>query len=171
MAVRRAMGEAGIPVLCYNFMPWSFRVGRTSYVTPVRGAWADLAGKASLPPAAHAACAGGSLSSEWRWEDFDDSIRTSEGETNHDDMWKNLEYFLKAVVPAAEKAGKTPRTRARGCLALHPSPFPPGGACGFLHVLVTIGAVLRRVLGVPPGRSAVSARPRSGPHLDVAGSL
>lgn len=26
----RAMGEAGISILCYNFMPASFRVGRTS---------------------------------------------------------------------------------------------------------------------------------------------
>ena len=30
-----AMGKAKIPVLCYNFMPWSFRVGRTSYEVPV----------------------------------------------------------------------------------------------------------------------------------------
>eukprot|EP00045_Choanoeca_perplexa_P007407 m.66684 g.66684 ORF g.66684 m.66684 type:complete len:229 (-) comp14064_c0_seq11:1489-2175(-) len=80
-----AMGEAGIPVLCYNFMPWSFRVGRTSYEVPIRG---------------------GALSSEWRWEHFDDTIRTEEGETTHDDMWASLEYFLKAVIPAAEKAGQ-----------------------------------------------------------------
>eukprot|EP00911_Craspedida_sp_UC1_P001547 UC1_evm1s1168 len=33
----RAMGKARIPILCYNFMPWSFRVGRTSYEAPGRG--------------------------------------------------------------------------------------------------------------------------------------
>ncbi|EDQ88149.1 uncharacterized protein MONBRDRAFT_26748 [Monosiga brevicollis MX1] len=93
----RAMGEAQIPVLCYNFMPWQFRVGRTSYEVPIRG---------------------GALSSEWRWEDFDDTVRTDAGETSHEDMWQNLEYFLKAVIPVAEEAGVY--------LACHPDdpPFP-----------------------------------------------
>ncbi|EGD75984.1 mannonate dehydratase [Salpingoeca rosetta] len=96
----RAMGEAQIPILCaagYNFMPWSFRVGRTSYEVPIRG---------------------GALSSEWKWSDFDDSVRTAEGETTHEDMWANFEYFLKAVVPVAEAAGVY--------LACHPDdpPFP-----------------------------------------------
>lgn len=68
----------------YNFMPWSFRVGRTSYEVPIRG---------------------GALSSEWQWSDFDDTIQTEEGESTHAMMWANLEYFLKAVVPAAEDAG------------------------------------------------------------------
>jgi hypothetical protein len=30
----RAMGEAGVNVLCYNFMPHPCRVGRSSYAPP-----------------------------------------------------------------------------------------------------------------------------------------
>ena len=80
----RVMGAA-IPgcVLCYNFMPWSFRVGRTSY---------------------EAAARGGALTSEWRMDQFDNATETEDGQTSHDDMWANLEYFLKAVIPVAEEA-------------------------------------------------------------------
>eukprot|EP01116_Phalansterium_solitarium_P004189 TRINITY_DN15101_c0_g1_i1.p1 TRINITY_DN15101_c0_g1~~TRINITY_DN15101_c0_g1_i1.p1 ORF type:complete len:358 (+),score=19.31 TRINITY_DN15101_c0_g1_i1:207-1280(+) len=91
----RNMGKVGVPILCYNFMPWSFRVGRTSYETSIRG---------------------GALSSAFRWADFDDSLRTEDGETTHEEMWANLEYFLKAVIPVAEEAGVF--------LALHPDDPP-----------------------------------------------
>ena len=58
---------------------------------------------------------GGALSSEWKWDDFDDTQRTAEGETTHEAMWANFEYFLKAVIPVAEEAGVY--------LACHPGLF------------------------------------------------
>lgn len=75
-------------------MPWSFRVGRTSYSCCGRG---------------------GSLTSEWRWDQFDDSTRNGE-ETDAETMWANLEYFIRAVVPVAEEAGVY--------LAIHPDDPP-----------------------------------------------
>eukprot|EP00055_Hartaetosiga_balthica_P017721 m.121983 g.121983 ORF g.121983 m.121983 type:complete len:375 (+) comp9385_c2_seq7:66-1190(+) len=104
----RAMGKANIPILCYNFMPWSFRVGRTSYCVPIRG---------------------GALSSEWKWEDFDDTVRTEEGETTHEQMWKNAEYFLKRVVPVAEEAGVY--------LACHPDDPPATKIRGLARILTS----------------------------------
>eukprot|EP00049_Salpingoeca_infusionum_P006975 m.113503 g.113503 ORF g.113503 m.113503 type:complete len:366 (-) comp13517_c0_seq1:210-1307(-) len=110
----RAMGEAQIPILCYNFMPWSFRVGRTSYEVPIRG---------------------GALSSEWRWEEFDDTLRTSEGETTHEDMWANMGYFLKAVVPVAEECGVY--------LACHPDDPPVPKVRGLARILTSVEAFER----------------------------
>jgi mannonate dehydratase len=91
------MGAAGIPVLCYNFMVWVPGAGvvRTSYTTRERGgAWvssfdADL--MAQAPP-----------------------VETAQIEDER--LWDNLEYFLKAVVPAAEEAGVK--------LAMHPDDPP-----------------------------------------------
>jgi len=89
------MGKAGIPVLCYNFMPWSLRVARTSYETKIRG---------------------GALTSSFDFDEWDDSLRTADGETTEAEMWANLAYFLKAVIPTAEKAGVK--------MALHPDDPP-----------------------------------------------
>lgn len=89
------MGKAGIPVLCYSFMPWSLRVARTSYQTPIRGE---------------------ALTSSFDFEKWDDNLRTEDGETTPEEMWENLNYFLKAVLPTAEQAGVK--------LALHPDDPP-----------------------------------------------
>ena len=81
------MGQAGIHILCYNFMPPRLRVARTTYEVPIRG---------------------GALSSEFRsgpGEAWDDSIRTIDGETTHEAMRENFRYFLKEVIPTAEEAG------------------------------------------------------------------
>jgi len=90
----RNMGKVGIPILCYNFMPWSLRVGRTSYEATTRGA----------------------LTSEFRISEWDDTLRTPDGETTHEEMWKNFEYFIKRVTPVAEESGVY--------LALHPDDPP-----------------------------------------------
>ncbi len=89
------MGKAGFSVLCYSFMPWSLRVVRTSYETPIRG---------------------GALSSSFDVSQWDNTGRTADGETTPDQMWEWFEYFLRAVLPTAEKAGVH--------LALHPDDPP-----------------------------------------------
>jgi mannonate dehydratase len=91
----RNMGKVGIPILCYNFMPWSLRVGRTSYEASSRG---------------------GALTSEFKLSAWDDTLRTPDGETTHEEMWKNFEYFIKRVTPVAEESGVY--------LALHPDDPP-----------------------------------------------
>jgi mannonate dehydratase len=82
-AAIEALGKVGIPVLCYNFMAglgWY----RTKVDVPERG---------------------GALTSE-----FDNRVAkkqrlTEWGEISEQKIWDNIEYFLKAVIPVAEKAG------------------------------------------------------------------
>ena len=93
----RKIGAAGIGTLCYNFMVWQPGVGvvRTSYTTRERGgSWvssfdAELLNRAPEIPGA-----------------------TIEDEQ----LWDNLEYFLKRVIPVAEDAGVK--------LAMHPDDPP-----------------------------------------------
>lgn len=73
--------RAGIDVICYNWMPvisWA----RTDNARPGRG---------------------GALMTAFNYDDIKDQSLTEYGEVSKETMWKNLEYFLKAVVPEAEK--------------------------------------------------------------------
>lgn len=68
-------------------MPPRLRVARTTYEVPIRG---------------------GALSSEFRaapGEPWDDSLRTTDGETSHSAMRENFRYFLEKVIPTAEESG------------------------------------------------------------------
>jgi mannonate dehydratase len=80
----------GIDVICYNWMPvisWF----RTSNNKPGRG---------------------GALVTAFDYEEIKNAPHTEYGEVSKESLWKNLGYFLKAVVPEAEKAGVK--------LAMHP---------------------------------------------------
>ncbi|MEO6456459.1 MAG: mannonate dehydratase, partial [Ginsengibacter sp.] len=73
--------HAGIDVICYNWMPvisWY----RTKMDKPGRG---------------------GALVTAFDYEDVKNLPNTEYGIVTKDDLWKNLEYFLKAVIPEAEK--------------------------------------------------------------------
>jgi mannonate dehydratase len=82
------MGTAGVPVLCYNWMPrddW----GRTRVDVPERG---------------------GALVTEFDLETpmipQGPGIRVPEGAakiTGVDELWENLQYFLERVLPVAEE--------------------------------------------------------------------
>jgi len=77
-----AMGQLGVPVVCYNFMAvlgWT----RTS---------SDLKGR------------GGALVTGFKLEDMPPGL-TEAGEVSEERLWDNLRYFLEKVVPVAEKAG------------------------------------------------------------------
>lgn len=92
------MGRLGIDTLCYNFMPQlshDAMVVRTSFTAPERG---------------------GALTSRFRLADFDNDRLTAEGATTDDQIWDNLDYFLRRVIPAAEAAGVK--------LAMHPDDPP-----------------------------------------------
>jgi mannonate dehydratase len=79
-----------VDIICYNWMPvisWA----RTDKETPGRG---------------------GALMTSFDYEDMKGKPLTEYGEISKETLWKNLEYFLKAVVPEAEKIGMN--------LSLHP---------------------------------------------------
>ncbi len=119
IAAIKALSQVGIDMVCYNFMAglgWY----RTRTDIPTRG---------------------GALASE-----FDNRVAkqqgvTEWGEIGEDKIWSNIEYFLKAVIPAAEKA--------RVKMALHPDDPPVSPLRGIGRIL-TSAASFRRVLNMVP---------------------
>jgi len=92
------MGRLGIHTLCYNFMPQVTKdamVIRTSFSTSERGQ---------------------ALTSSFKLEGSDNDRVTAEGTTSDEQMWDNLDYFLRAIIPAAEAAEVK--------LAMHPDDPP-----------------------------------------------
>jgi mannonate dehydratase len=118
-AVIPAMAKVGIPMICYNFMAglgWY----RTRTDVPERG---------------------GALTSE-----FDNSVAKKEGltkwgEISEEKVWANMEYFLKAVIPVAEKHNIQ--------MALHPDDPPLSPLRGIGRIL-TSARNYRRVLNMVP---------------------
>jgi mannonate dehydratase len=115
-----AMGAVGVPVLCYNWIAvdsWA----RTAVAVPTRGG-ALVTGydhaemlRAPIPPEAD-------LATEER-------------------LWDTFEYFLRRVVPVAEKAGVR--------LALHPDDPPVSPVRGIGRIMRSIDAFQRVVDLVP----------------------
>ena len=118
-AVIKALGQVGIPMCCYNFMAgigWY----RTKVDVPERG---------------------GALTSE-----FDNQIAEKKGLTrwgriSEEKIWDNITYFLKQVIPVAEKAGVK--------MALHPDDPPISPLRGIGRILTSADA-FRRVLQIVP---------------------
>jgi len=77
------MGELGIGLLCYNFMAtigWC----RTHTHVPTRG---------------------GALTNRFQLSELDPNPVAPEDRVTEGKLWENYAYFLRAVLPAAEKAG------------------------------------------------------------------
>ncbi len=118
-AAIEALGKAGIPLVCYNFMAglgWL----RTNVNVPERG---------------------GALTSE-----FDNRVAkqqglTQWGEISEEKLWQNIEYFLKAVIPVAEKAGVK--------MALHPDDPPLSPLRGIGRIAIS-AKNYRRILNLAP---------------------
>lgn len=87
------MGRLGVPVWCYEWMA-DFTWLRTDLATPSRG---------------------GSVVTSFNINDVPDTV-TSEPPISEEALWANLEYFLKRVLPVAE--------RARVKLSMHPDDPP-----------------------------------------------
>ncbi|MBM3874604.1 MAG: TIM barrel protein [Verrucomicrobia bacterium] len=88
------MGELGIPLLCYNFMAtigWC----RTHTHVPTRG---------------------GALTNRFQLAALDPAPVAPEDQVSEEKLWENYTYFIRAVLPAAEKAGVA--------LGLHPDDPP-----------------------------------------------
>jgi mannonate dehydratase len=119
----RNMGAAGIPVLGYNFMPVQ---SRTGYAWRTSG---DTIGR------------GGARVTSFDYELVRDAPLTQYGEVRDDEMWSNYEYFLKAVVPAAEQAGVK--------IGVHPDDPPISPLAGLPRILRSHDALQRLCDTVP----------------------
>ncbi|MFB3825478.1 MAG: mannonate dehydratase [Bryobacteraceae bacterium] len=119
IAALGALGRAGIPMVCYNFM-----AGLGWYRT-----------RADVPER------GGALTSEFDYKTAQQQGLTRFGEIPEEKIWANIEYFLKAVIPAAEKAGVN--------MALHPDDPPISPLRGIGRIL-TSAANYRKVLNLVP---------------------
>ena len=101
------MGKLGIPVWCYEWMT-DFNWVRTNFATPSRG---------------------GSVVTSFNVNDVPDSI-TSNPPISEEELWTNLEYFLKKVLPVAEKAGVK--------LSMHPDDPPITPIKGVSRIMRTV---------------------------------
>lgn len=109
------LSKAGVDVICYNWMPvigWY----RTKN---------DQVGR------------GGALVTAFDYEAIKDAPLTQYGEVSKETMWKNLEYFLKAVVPEAEKIGMK--------LAMHPDDPQVDSIRGISRIMTTVDNFKRLV--------------------------
>ena len=100
--------HADIDIICYNWMPvigWF----RTSNDKPARG---------------------GALVTAFDFEDVKNAPLTKYGEVSREKLWANLEYFLKAVVPEAEKIGMK--------LAMHPDDPQVDSLKGIGRIMTTV---------------------------------
>lgn len=118
-AVIEALGKVGIPMCCYNFM-----AGIGWYRTKI-----DIAER------------GGALASEFDNQIAEEKGLTRWGKISEEKIWDNLTYFLKRIIPVAEKAGVK--------MALHPDDPPISPLRGIGRILISAEA-FRRVLRIVP---------------------
>ena len=100
--------RSGVNIICYNWMPvisWA----RTQMDRPGRG---------------------GALVTAFDYEEIKKQPLTKYGIVSPESMWKNLEYFLKAVVPEAEKLEMK--------LALHPDDPQVNSIQGIPRIMNTV---------------------------------
>ena len=100
--------HAGIDIICYNWMPvisW-YRTKK------------DQSGR------------GGALVTAFDYEEVKNLPNTEYGIVTKEDLWKNLEYFLKAVIPEAEKIGMK--------LAMHPDDPQVDSIKGISRIMTTV---------------------------------
>jgi len=109
----------GVDIICYNWMPvisWY----RTRNDKPGRG---------------------GALVTAFDYEDVKNAALTQYGPISKELLWKNLEYFLKAVIPEAEKVGMK--------LAMHPDDPQVDSIKGISRIMTTTEN-FRRMLDIYP---------------------
>ena len=122
IAALQALGNNGLDVVCYNFMggeDWY----RSNLDTPGRGGSSTM--------------------------DFDVATAEALGPNKYapvseEKMWDNITYFLKAVIPVAQKAGVK--------MALHPDDPPIPKLRGISQIIISADAY-RRVMKIVPSPS------------------
>ena len=115
-----------VDVICYNWMPvisWA----RTQMDRPGRG---------------------GALMTAFDYEEMKGKPLTQYGEVSKESLWKNLEYFLKAVVPEAEKIEMK--------LSLHPDDPQVDSIQGISRIMNSVENFDRMLKIVPSKFSGVT---------------
>lgn len=110
----RAIGEAGIPILGYHFMPNG--VWRTSRTAPGRGGAEVTAFDMDAVLAAEAEGRRNEVAIEQNWINGLRNEWEDLGPFGPERMWENYQVFMEAVLPVARDAGVK--------LALHPDDPP-----------------------------------------------
>ena len=119
ITLMRNMARIKLDTICYNWMPvisWA----RTEFERKGRG---------------------GALVTAFDYDAIKEMPLTEHGEVTAETMWKNLEYFLKAVVPEAEKNGIK--------LALHPDDPPVPVIRGIARIMTNADAFKKLIDIVP----------------------
>jgi mannonate dehydratase len=119
------MGKLGIPVWCYEWITDLFWV-RTNLATP---------------------CRGGSVVTSFNVNDVPDDI-TSNPPISEEKLWETLEYFLRRVLPVAEKAGVK--------LSMHPDDPPITPIKGVSRIMRTVPNFQRLVDMLPSDYNTVT---------------
>jgi mannonate dehydratase len=113
------MGKVGIPVWCYEWMP-VFNWLRTSTTVPARG---------------------GALATGYDHALMQSQPLTPHGEVSEEQLWENLDYFLRRIIPVAEAANVK--------LAMHPDDPPLSPIRGLGRIMRTVDNFQRLVDLVP----------------------
>ena len=119
------MGRLGVPVWCYEWMT-DFNWVRTNFATPSRGGSVVTSFDAMQVP-----------------EDL-----TSNPPIGEDELWTNLDYFLKRVLPVAEKAGVK--------LSMHPDDPPITPIRGVSRIMRTVPNFQRLIEMVPSPMNTIT---------------
>jgi mannonate dehydratase len=119
------MGKLGVPVWCYEWMT-DFNWVRTNMATPSRG---------------------GSVVTSFDAKDVPENLTTNPP-ISEEELWVNLEYFLKKVVPVAEKAGVK--------LSMHPDDPPLSPIRGVGRIMRSIDNYQRLVELVPSPMNTIT---------------
>ena len=119
IAALKALGEVGIPMVCYNFM-----AGLDWYRSNM-----------------HAPGRGGCMTVSFDIQDAEKQGLTKWGRISEEQMWQNIEYFQKAVIPVAQKAGVQ--------MALHPDDPPVPELRGIARICIS-AANYRRIMNIVP---------------------
>ncbi len=132
-----SMGKLGIKLLCYNFM-----VGKGWSRTGVR----EVRGGAK---ATYFSLRVGENSSSWKKEEqIPPSNSNSKLQLNAEQVWSNYEFFIKAVMPTAEKCGVR--------MALHPDDPCLPSLGGYARIFGSVEAYDRAYSLYPSPSNAIT---------------
>jgi mannonate dehydratase len=120
------MGRLGIPVWCYEWMT-DFNWLRTDVNTPSRG---------------------GSVVTSFDYAQAQELPETELGPIGEAELWENLEYFLRRVIPVAEKANVK--------LAMHPDDPPLSPIRGIGRIMRSIENYQRLLELIPSPMNGVT---------------
>jgi mannonate dehydratase len=123
-----ASGKAGLPVVEYNFYAHRAMEGYFEEIDIARGSSGWTGFDYELPQTAAQQYQTRADEKGMKFKDL--PALPNEGAHNLDEMWTNITYFLKAVVPTAEKSNVR--------LALHPNDPPAPISRGSQQIMGTV---------------------------------